>query len=84
MTTTEERGFQPGGFVAYEIESFEIAQWTPDPEGLDPPTQVHFIIRIRGLDTPLVARFKGPETLRILIQQLKRHFREVWPKQKEP
>jgi hypothetical protein len=81
MPQTTEYGFRPGGFVAYEIESFDIGQWCPDPNGVGPPTQVHLTIRIKGLDVPLVARFKSPMTIGILIEQLTQHSRAVWPNQ---
>ena len=80
MTDVTEHGFRPGGYEVFEIESLDIAQWCPDDHAATPPTQVHLEIRIRGLALPLVARFKSPVTISILIEQLTRHRNEVWPK----
>ena len=79
MTIVTEPGFKTGDFQIYEIEGIDIAQWSHDREGLDPPTQVHLSIKVRGLAIPLVARFKSPKTLGIVIEQLARYRKEVWP-----
>ncbi len=62
-----------------EIEEIHIGSWCPLPDGRGPATQVHMTIRIRGLDIPLVLRFKGPVTLDRLIDSLERHRYDVWP-----
>lgn len=78
-------GFRPGPFAGFEIDSLEIAQWMPDPDGRGQPTQVHLTIRVKGLeDMPFVMRFKGPGTITALIEQLTQHRDEVWPAAKEP
>lgn len=79
MTKVEEHGFKPGGYAIFEIESITFAQWCPGPDGQGQPTQVHMEIRVKGLPTPLVMRFKGPDTLGKFIQQMQRHRCEVWP-----
>lgn len=79
MPKTEEHGYRPGPFIAWEIESLNIAQWSPGVEPGSPPTQVHLEIHVRGLPLPMVMRFKGPETLTAIIAQLTRHRDEVWP-----
>ncbi len=84
MTKTTDHGFRPGGYEVFDIESLDIGQWTPDPAGRHPPTQVHVEIRIKGLPTPLVMRFKSPDTLGRLIEQLMRHRDEVWPRPASP
>ncbi len=73
--------YQPGPFVAYEIESLNIAQWSPEPLPGGQVTQVHLEIHVRGLPIPLVLRFKDPDTLTAIIQQLIQHRNEVWPPQ---
>lgn len=79
MTKFTDHGFKPGGYLFFDIQSINISQWSPDPSPGGPVTQVHLGIRISEIDYPLIARFKGPETLGVLIEQLTRHRREVWP-----
>lgn len=79
MTTVTDHGFKPGGYAFWDIESLDIGQWSPDEKGQTPPTQVHLELRVQGLPVPLVVRFKSPETLGVLIEQLIRHRKEVWP-----
>lgn len=82
MTKTPEHGFRRGPFAAFEIESLNISQWCPDDKAQVPPTQVHIEVHVKGLKAPLAMRFKGPDTLGALIQQMTRHRREVWPQAK--
>lgn len=79
MTKTTQGGFQPGPFAGLEIESLEIASWCPTPDASGPATQVHMTIRLKGIDLPLIMRFKGPATLGLLIDKLTEYRREVWP-----
>ncbi len=79
MPKIEDHGFRPGEVVYLEIGSLEVASWCPDDKAQVPPTQVHLLIRLKGIDIPQVMRFKGPDTLGILIEQLTRYRREVWP-----
>lgn len=58
----------------------EISAWCRDPDALYPPEQVHLMIRIPGLEMPLIMRFKSPDTLGFLIEELTRYRRTVWPK----
>lgn len=58
----------------------EIAAWCPDDEAKLPPEQVHLIWRIPALeDMPMILRFKSPDTLGFLIEELTRYRRTVWP-----
>lgn len=79
MTKITDHGFKPGGYEFLEIESLEVAQWCRDSEGKLPPEQVHMQVNVKGSRVPFVMRFKSPETLGLLIEQLTRHRREVWP-----
>lgn len=74
-----DHGFKPGGYAFFDIESLEIAQWCADDKAELPPSQVHMEIKIKGQSTPLIMRFKSPDTLGTFIEQLARHRREVWP-----
>jgi len=58
----------------------EIAVWTPRPNGEPPYEQIHFIMKIPGLeDIPLIIRFKSPDTLGFFIEELTRYRKIVWP-----
>lgn len=67
------------GMRFFEIAEIEVAEWHPLPDGEGPPTQVHMAIRLEGNHVPLVARFKGPDTLGALIAALREHRDNVWP-----
>lgn len=57
-----------------------IATWCPDDAAQLPPEQVHLIIITPGLEKyPLAVRFKSPDTLGFLIEELAKYRREVWP-----
>ncbi len=79
MPKVEDHGFRPGDPEAIEIESIEVAAWHPDEFAQVPPTQVHLILHIPGIEWPLTLRFKGPDTLDALIAQLMRYRMLVWP-----
>lgn len=67
------------GFVGLNISSMHIIAWCPDDEAQEPPEQVHLVHQIEGLDIPLVTRYKSPDTLGFLIEELARYRRHVWP-----
>jgi hypothetical protein len=57
-----------------------IAAWCPDAEAKESPEQVHLINIIPGLEEfPLIMRFKSPDTLGFLIEELTKYRRDVWP-----
>jgi len=57
-----------------------IAAWCPDEEAQLPPEQVHLVNVIPGLEEyPIIMRFKSPDTLGFLIEELTKYRREVWP-----
>lgn len=73
-------GFGSGLVQFLEIEEIQIVSWCPDDKAQLPPEQVHLIQKIKGIDDiPLVMRFKSPDTLGFLIEELARYRREVWP-----
>jgi hypothetical protein len=58
----------------------QIAAWCPDSEAKAPPEQVHLVNIIPGLEEyPIIMRFKSPDTLGFLIEELTKYRREVWP-----
>lgn len=59
--------------------TIEIGAWSPDDQAKEPPEQVHLIIHLPGMEFPIVTRFKSPDTLGFIIEELARYRREVWP-----
>jgi hypothetical protein len=70
---------QPGLIQALEIDEIKIATWCPDERAEVLPEQVHLILRIKHLEYPFLVRFKSPDTLGFLIEEMIRYRREVWP-----
>ena len=66
------------GYVRLGEPEFEIAAWCPGSDGKN-PTQVHFIMHLPGLDTPLILRYKSPDTLGFFIEELIRYRKLIWP-----
>lgn len=78
--TTRRGGFKPGLEQLAEIEEINIAAWCPDEKAQQPPEQVHLTFTIKGIpEWPMVVRFKSPDTMGFLIEELTRYRREVWP-----
>jgi hypothetical protein len=79
-TVGRHYGWKPGIVDFVEIDELQIAAWSSGkPEEKIPPTQVHLIHKIKGLDVKILLRFKGPDTLGFLIEELTKYRREVWP-----
>lgn len=77
--TIHRGGFKPGLLQYLDVDSIDIASWCPDAAAQLPPEQVHFILKVKDLDYPFVIRFKSPDTLGFLIEELARYRRDVWP-----
>lgn len=79
----ERKGKGPVPAYAYDIDSergIHINAWCPDREANEPPEQVHLLIYIQGFPhAPLAIRFKSPDTLGFLIEELSRYRSYVWP-----
>lgn len=72
-------GYSPGGFEIRQAESIEVAAWCHDQRATLPPEQVHLILKVEGGRFPVVMRFKSPDTLGFLIEELASYRRYVWP-----
>ena len=70
-------------FLEGRIDSIEVTQWHPLPDGRGKPTQVHLAFAVKGMEWPIVLRFKGHATLDKLIGALASHRFDVWPERKE-
>lgn len=57
---------------AIDVEEVQVIEWCPNLEGKN-PTQVWMVLRVKGADTPIVLRFKGPESLDNVIGMLRAH-----------
>jgi hypothetical protein len=70
--------------LVYLIESVEVVSWSPSREGIDrypcPATQVHVLLTLRGIGTPLALRLKSPAAADQLIAALQEHRTFVWGK----
>lgn len=68
----------PASFM--EISEWSIAAWCRDSLAEMPPEQVHLSLKIKELDEFTFAlRFRSPDTLGFMIEELARYRREVWP-----
>jgi hypothetical protein len=67
------------GIAYFEIEEYHVGSWSPLPDGKGPATQVHFTLRLRGIETPLVLRLQSARAADELIAALERHRFDVWP-----
>ena len=69
------------GYGVIGEPQIEIAAWCRDDKARLPPEQVHFIFHFPvGVELPPMAiRFKSPDTLGFLIEELTKYRRTVWP-----
>jgi len=67
------------GIVIVSDGEFKIAAWQENEAG--PCTQVHllFPMQLSDFKVSLAIRFKSPDTLGFLIEELSAYRREVWP-----
>ncbi len=69
--------------VVIDVKSLEVASWSPGEAGAGvPPTQVHILLEVPGLDEPLVLRLKSRRVADEIINALIDHRDEVWPEGK--
>ena len=62
-----------------EIEMVDIAEWHPEPDGRGRPTQVHLMLQLKGQpETLQVLRFRGPDTLAMIVKALTEHGTNVF------
>ena len=75
----QPRNLDGVAFLGIKLDSIEVSEWHPLPDGQGKPTQVHVSVIVEGLDVPLVMRFEGPGTLDALISALAVYRFQVWP-----
>lgn len=69
-----------GGLPYYEIDSIDVAEWHPLPNGEGKPTQVHLLLTMKNNPIPLAIRFKSRRPIDELIMALITHADGVWPR----
>jgi hypothetical protein len=69
----------PAPSTITEPEEIKIAAWSADSKAQVPPEQVHLLMSIPGWRRPIGLRFKSPDTLGFIIEELIRYRRLVWP-----
>lgn len=66
--------------MSLELEEWEITGWSPDPEAKLPMEQLHIILHVEGLEEyAFVLRFKSPDSLGFLIEELADYRTQIWP-----
>lgn len=80
--STERRQGPRPGYVKMGEPTVEIEAWSHRDDGKN-PTQVHFVMKLDRFPYPLVVRYKGPDTLGFLIEELARYRKMVWPDAEE-
>jgi hypothetical protein len=76
---TTRKGFSPGLTTYHRVNSWTLAAWCPDDKAEKPPTQVHLVLDIEGLPAEVLMRFKSPDTIGFMIEELYRYRKLVWP-----
>lgn len=61
----------------FELDGYEVAEWTPLPDGKGKPQQVHFVLRCGPAMFTL--RMKSSRAVNELIETLATHRDGVWP-----
>lgn len=76
--TTRRANTRPpqGQVVIIGQPQIEIGAWRPTDDA--PPEQVHMLFHLPDLP-PLTTRYKSPDTLGFLIEELARYRQYVWP-----
>ena len=67
---------QAVNIVEIPLDIFSIRTWHPDKAAELPPEQVHFVLSLG--DTEFAIRFKSPDTLGFLIEELIAYRKLVW------
>ena len=74
---TRQQEVQPVHILDIPIEMVSIREWHPDVAGEMPAEQVHLLITLED-KTELGLRFKSPDTLGFLIEELIAYRSSVW------
>ena len=76
----EPRSTEGMEYYPIKLESIEVTEWHPLPDGQGPPTELHVLLKLEAVNLPLVMRFKGPALLDRFISALASHRFNVWPR----
>lgn len=64
------------------VDNYRVAEWTPERDGQDTPTQVHLVLELKDAPFNLALRLKSRDACDTLIEALTRHRLSVWPEGK--
>jgi len=62
-----------------EIESYNVTEWCPTPDGSGQPEQVWLQVNLKDVPIPMALRLKSMDAVDTLIEALTRHRLNVWP-----
>ena len=80
---TVERGKKlPQGERAYAIEEFRVAEFIPHNE--TETHELHLLLKVKEFKSPIVARFRTPDTIGFLIEELIAYRQKIWPESQMP
>ena len=81
MAKVEDQDRNLAGQEFFPVESIEVLEYCPLPNGEGEPTEVHLWLKIEGAEsTPFAIRFHSPRTVDELIVALMTHRARVWGK----
>ena len=66
------------GTLFFDIEEISIAEFHPLPHGQGKATQVHMLIKVRGVEHSFIMRFKGRKALDAVVAALTEHADAVF------
>lgn len=67
------------GVEFFEIESIDVMEFHPLPDGEGPPSEVHLMLTIADFPHPVIMRFHSRRSCDELIVALMTHSKAVWP-----
>ena len=67
---------------AYSIEEFRVAEFVPHNE--TEVHELHLLLKVKGFQHPIAARFRTPDTLGFLIEELIAYRQKIWPESQMP
>lgn len=65
--------------VAFQVEEYTVASWTPLLDGQGKTTQVVIELIVKDFPAPLILRLKSRRAVETLLAALRWHANDVWP-----
>jgi hypothetical protein len=76
----EARGL--AGFSFHEIQSIKVLEYCPTSDASGEASEVHLVLRMRGVPRPLILRATSPHHIDDLVSALVTYRAAVWPQPK--